>query len=88
MRRGFAPAYLPTVSFFLLRIIECLCLTTLRMVGPEEIGRAVLAWAAYRGPDRTGVKVTGNTTVRFPRGAKNWLRFHAGSRLPLLVLDQ
>jgi site-specific recombinase XerD len=46
------------------------------MVEPEEIERAALAWAAYRGPDRRGVKVTGNTTVRFPRVAKNWLRFH------------
>ena len=76
MRRGFGPAYLRTVSFFLLRIIEFLRLTTLRMVGLEEIERAALAWAAYRGPDRRGVKVTGNTTVRFPRVAKNWLRFH------------
>ena len=76
MRRGFGPAYLRTVSFFLLRIIEFLRLTTLRMVEPEEIERAALAWAAYRGPDRRGVKATGNTTVRFPRVAKNWLRFH------------
>ncbi len=77
MRRGFGPAYLRTVSFFLLRIIEFLRLTTLRMVEPEEIERAALAWAAYRGPDRRGVKVTGNTTARFPRVAKNWLRFHS-----------
>jgi len=76
LRRGFGPAYLRTVSFFLLRIIEFLRLTTLRMVEPEEIERAALAWAAYRGPDRRGLKVTGNTTVRFPRVAKNWLRFH------------
>src|SRR5580704_17740362 len=76
MRRGFGPAYLRTVSFFLLRIIEFLRLTTLRMVEPEEIEQASLAWAAYRGPDRRGVKVRGNTTVRFPRVAKNWLRFH------------
>src|SRR5580693_7725898 len=76
MRRGFGPAYLRTVSFFLLRVIEFLRLTALRMVEPEEIERAALAWAAYRGPDRRGVKVTGNTTVRFPRVAKNWLRFH------------
>ena len=75
-RRGFGPAYLRTVSFFLLRIIEFLRLTTLRMVGLEEIERAALAWAAYRGPDRRGVKVTNNTSVRFPRVAKNWLRFH------------
>ena len=75
-RRGFGPAYLRTVSFFLLRIIEFLRLTTLRMVEPEEIERAALAWAGYRGRDRRGVKVTGNTTVRFPRVAKNWLRFH------------
>jgi integrase/recombinase XerD len=51
MRRGFGPAYLRTVSFFLLRIIEFLRLTTLRMVEPEEIERAALVWAAYRGPD-------------------------------------
>src|SRR5258707_1836004 len=76
MRGGFGPAYLRTVSFFLVRIIEFLRLTTLRMVEPEEIERAALAWAAYRGPDRRGLKVTGNTTVRFPRVAKNWLRFH------------
>lgn len=76
MRQGFEPAYLRTVSFFLLRIIEFLRLTTLRMVEPEEIERAALAWATYRGPDRRGVKVTRNTTVRFPRVAKNWLRFH------------
>lgn len=76
MRRGFGPAYLRTVSFFLLRVVEFLRLTTLRMVEPEEIAQAALAWAAYRGPDRRGVKVTGNTTVRFPRVAKNWLRFH------------
>ena len=75
MRRGFGPAYLRTVSFFLLRIVEFLRLTTLRMVEPEEIERAALAWVAYRGPDRRGLKVTGNTTVRFPRVAKNWLRF-------------
>lgn len=76
MRRGYGPAYLRTVSFFLLRIIEFLQLTTLRMVDPEDIERAALAWRAYRGPDRRGVKVTRNSTVRFPRVAKNWLRFH------------
>jgi integrase/recombinase XerD len=74
MRRGFGPAYLRTVSFFLLRIIQFLGLTTLRMVGLEEIERAALAWGAYRGPDRRGIM--GDTTVRFPRVAKNWLRFH------------
>src|ERR1700730_4933234 len=76
MRRGLGPAYLRTVSFFLLRIIEFLGLTTLRTVELEEIERAALAWAAYRGPDRRGVKVTGRTAVRFPRVAKNWLCFH------------
>src|SRR5260370_26442228 len=76
MRRGFGPAYLRTVSFFLLRIIEFLRLTALRMVEPEEIERAALAWAAYRGRDRRGVKVTGTTTVRFPRVAENSLPFH------------
>jgi site-specific recombinase XerD len=74
MRRGFGPAYLRTVSFFLLRIIQFLGLTTLRMVGLEEIERAALAWRAYRGSDRRGIM--GDTTVRFPRVAKNWLRFH------------
>src|SRR5215472_5771560 len=73
MQRGFGPAYLRTVSFFLLRIIEFLRLATLRMVEPEEIERAALAWAAYRGADRRGIG--GATTVRFPRVAKNWLRF-------------
>src|SRR5260221_12711531 len=82
MRRGFGPAHLRTVSFFLLRIIEFLRLTTLRMVEPEEIERAALAWAAYPGPDRRGLKVTGNTTVRFPRVAKNWLRFHGRLAVP------
>src|SRR5579859_7872471 len=71
MRQGFGSAYLRTVSFFLLRIVEFLRLTTLRTVEPEEIERAALAWAAYRGPDRRGVKVTGNTPVRFPRVAEN-----------------
>src|SRR5882672_2851064 len=74
LRRGFGPAYLRTVSFLLLRIIEFLRLSTLRMVEPEEIERAALAWAAYRGPDRRGI--VGDTTVRFPRVAKNWFRFH------------
>lgn len=64
------------MSFFLLRIIEFLRLTRLRMVEPEEIEQAALAWAAYRGPDRRGKKVTGNSTLRFPRVAKHWLRFH------------
>src|ERR1700728_276285 len=74
MRRGFGPAYLQTVSFFLLRIIQFLGLTTLRTVGLEEIERAALSWAAYRGPDRRGI--VSDTAVRFPRVAKNWLRFH------------
>ncbi len=82
MRRGFGPAYLRTVSFFLLRIIEFLRLTTLRMVELAEIERAALAWAAYRGPDRRGVKVMRNTAVRFPRVAKNWLRFHGRLAVP------
>jgi integrase/recombinase XerD len=82
MRRGYGPAYLRVVSFFLLRIIEFLGLATLRMVEPEEIERAALAWAAYRGPDRRGTKVTGNAAVRFPRVAKNWLRFHGHLAVP------
>ena len=82
LRRGYGPAYLRTASFFLLRIIEFLQLSTLRMVEPEEIERAALAWAAYRGPDRRGVKVTQNTTLRFPRVAKNWLHFHGRLAVP------
>jgi len=80
LRRGFGPAYLRTVSFLLLRIIEFLRLSTLRMVEPEEIERAALAWAAYRGPDRRGI--VGDTTMRFPRVAKNWLRFHGHLAVP------
>jgi hypothetical protein len=71
MQRGFGPAYLRTVSFFLLRIVEFRRLTTLRTVEVEEIERATFAWAVYRGPGPRGVKVTGNTSVRFPRVAKN-----------------
>src|SRR5260370_8152906 len=82
MRGGFGLGYLRTVSFFLLRIIEFLRLTTLRMVALAEIERAALAWAAYRGPDRRGVKVMRNTAVRFPRVAKNWLRFHGRLAVP------
>jgi site-specific recombinase XerD len=74
MRRGYGPDYLRVVSFFMLRIVQFLGLTTLRMVRLEEIERATVAWAAYRGTDRRGI--IGNTTVRFPRVAKSWLRFH------------
>jgi site-specific recombinase XerD len=76
MRRGYGSAYLRVVSFFMLRIVQFLRLTTLRMVELEEIDRAALAWAAYRGPDRRGTP--GDTTVRFSRVAKNWLHFHGG----------
>jgi integrase/recombinase XerD len=79
-RLGFGPAYLRTVSFFLLRITEFLRLTTLRMVGLEEIERAARVWAAYRGPGRRGI--VGHSTVRFPRVAKNWLRFHGRLAVP------
>lgn len=75
MRSGYGPRYLRIVSIFMLRIIQFLPLTALRTVGLEEIERAAQAWAAYRGPDRRGVK-TCNTTVLFSRVAKNWLRFH------------
>jgi integrase/recombinase XerD len=74
MRRGYGLHYLRVVSFFMLRIIQFLRLTTLRMVELEEIDRAALAWAAYRGPDRRGT--ASGTTVRFSRVAKKWLRFH------------
>jgi hypothetical protein len=37
MRQGYGPAYLRTVSFFLLRVIEFLQLTALRTVGLDEI---------------------------------------------------
>jgi integrase/recombinase XerD len=81
MRRGYGPRYLRVVSFLMLRIIQFLPLATLRMVELEEIERASLAWAAYRGPDRRGVK-TCNTTVLFSRVAKNWLHFHSQLALP------
>lgn len=80
LRRGYGPAYLRTVSFFLLRIIRFLRLETLRTVRLEEIEKAAHAWTAYRGPDRRGV--TGNTPGRFPRVAKNWLRFHGRLAVP------
>jgi hypothetical protein len=80
MRQGYGPAYLRTVSFFLLRVIDFLRLTTLRMVTLAEVERAALAWAAYRGPDRRGI--AGDTTARFPRVAKNWLRFHDQLAVP------
>jgi len=81
MRRGYGPRYLRTVSFYMVRVIQLLPLTALRTVEPEEIERAALAWAAYRGPDRRGVK-TCNTTVLFSRVAKNWLLFHNRLALP------
>ena len=83
MRQGYGPAYLRTVSFFLLRIIEFLRLKTLRTVGLDEINKASHNWAAYSGTDRRGVKVTGNGALRFPRVAKNWLRFHGHLAVPV-----
>ena len=86
MRRGYGPAYLRVVSSFMLRIVQFLRLATLRTVEPEEIERAALAWAAYRGPDRRGVKGAGDSAVHFLRVAKNWLRFHGrlgGSAAPV-----
>jgi integrase/recombinase XerD len=74
MRRGYGPGYLRVTSGFMLRVVQFLGLTKLRMVGLGEIERASYAWASYRGPDRRGT--VGDTTVRFPRVAKNWLRFH------------
>lgn len=73
-RRGYGPGYLRTTSGLMLRVIQFMGLTRLRMVELEEIERASQTWAAYRGPDRRG-KV-GETTMRFPRVAKSWLRFH------------
>jgi site-specific recombinase XerD len=58
----------------MLRVVQFLGLTELRMVGLGEIERAASAWAAYRGPDRRGT--VSDTTVRFPRVAKDWLHFH------------
>jgi integrase/recombinase XerD len=80
MRQGYGPAYLRTVSFFMLRVMGFLDLKTLRTVRPDEIEKAARAWAAYRGPDRRGI--VGDTTVRFPRVAKNWLRFHGRLAVP------
>jgi len=80
MRRGYGPAYLRTVSFFLLRIVRFLGLTTVRTVRVEEIEKAARAWAAYRGPDRRGA--VGETPGRFLRVAKNWLRFHGRLAVP------
>ena len=74
MRKGYDPVYLRSVSGLLLRIIHFLGLATLRTVGLDEIEKATRAWVAYRGPDRRGT--VGNTTARFPRVAKHWLRFH------------
>ena len=49
-------------------------------VGLDEIERAGRAWTAYRGPDRRGT--AGATPGRFPRVAKNWLRFHGRLAVP------
>jgi site-specific recombinase XerD len=80
MRQGYGPGYLRVTSALMLRVIEFLGLTKLRMVELQEIERASQAWAAYRGPDRRG-KV-GETTARFPRVAKSWLRFHDRLAVP------
>ncbi len=80
MRKGYDSVYLRSVSGLLLRIIRFLGLATLRMVGLDEIDRATRAWVAYRGPDRRGI--VGNTTARFPRVAKHWLRFHGRLAVP------
>lgn len=80
MRRGYGPAYLRTVSSFMLRVVGFLSLKTLRTVGLDEIEKATRAWAAYRGPDRRGT--VGDMTARFPRVAKSWLRFHGRLAVP------
>jgi integrase/recombinase XerD len=80
MRRGYDPSYLRSVSGLLLRIIRFLGLATLRTVGLDEVETATRAWVAYRGPDRRGT--VGNTTARFPRVAKQWLRFHGRLGVP------
>jgi integrase/recombinase XerD len=80
MRQGYGPAYLRTVSFFMLRVVSFLDLQTLRTVGLDEVEQATRAWTAYRGPDRRGT--VGHTTARFPRVAKNWLRFHGLLAVP------
>jgi integrase/recombinase XerD len=74
MKRGYGPGYLRVTSGFMLRVVQFLGLTKPRMVGLGEIERASYAWASYRGPDRRGT--VSDTTARFPRVAKNWLRFH------------
>ena len=80
MRQGYGPDYLRTVSGVMLRVVRFLGLTTLRTVGLDEIERAGRAWTAYRGPDRRGT--AGATPGRFPRVAKNWLRFHGRLAVP------
>lgn len=75
MRRGYNAHYLRVVSAFMLRIMQFLPLTELRTVGVDKIEEAALAWAAYRGSDRRGLK-TCAATVLFSRVAKHWLRFH------------
>jgi integrase/recombinase XerD len=82
MRQGYGPAYLRTISFFMLRVIGFLNLQTLRTVGLDEIEKASRNWAAYSGPDRRGTRVTVNAALRFPRVAKNWLRFHGRLAVP------
>ena len=80
MRQGYGPDYLRTVSGVMLRVVRFLGLTTLRTVGLDEIERAGRAWTTYRGPDRRGT--AGATPGRFPRVAKNWLRFHGRLAVP------
>jgi hypothetical protein len=80
MRRGYGPGYLRVVSALLLRVVQFLGLNKLRIVGLEEIERGARAWAAYLGADRRGT--VGNTTVRFPRVAKNWLRYQGRLAIP------
>jgi len=84
MRRGYGPGYLRVTSALMLRVIQFMELTKLRMVEMEEIERATQAWAAYRGPDRRGKM--GDTTVRFPRVAKGWLLFHGRLAIPTAPL--
>jgi integrase/recombinase XerD len=80
MRQGYGPDYLRSVSGDMLRVVRFLRLSTLRTVGLDELERAGRAAADYRGPDRRGTP--GSTPGRFPRVAKNWLRFHGRLAVP------
>ena len=80
MRQGYGPDFLRSVSGDLLRVVRFLGLTKLRTVGLDELERADRAAADYRGPDRRGTP--GDTSGRFARVAKKWLRFHGRLAVP------